>query len=93
MSFQNLPIEIKDLIPGYLENREKEIETLYGFVSDRNLSEINKIGHKLAGNAGSYGLEELGKVGEKLEFATDLSDISQLLSEYKKLLQRYKELL
>lgn len=93
MSFQNLPIEIRELIPGYLENREKEIKTLYDLLSGRNLSEINKIGHKLAGNAGSYGLEELGKIGERLEFATDLSDISHVLKEYKKLLQSYKELL
>ncbi len=91
MSFKNLPNEIKDLLPNYLENREKEINVLKQLISDCNLKEVNKIGHKLAGNAGSYGLDELGEIGEKLEFATDLNDISHLLIEYEKLLQDYKD--
>lgn len=91
MNFKNLPNEIRELIPGYLENRFKEHELLCQLVSDGNLNEVNKIGHKLAGNAGSYGLDELGTVGEKLEYASNLADISQLLAEYETLLQRYKK--
>lgn len=90
MSFKNLPNEIKELIPVYLENRDKELIVLNNLLSDCNLNEINKIGHKLAGNAGSYGLDELGEIGERLELASNLAHISQLLSEYDKLLQDYK---
>ena len=91
MRFKNLSNEIKDLIPGYLVNRSKEIKLLSNLLSDCNLIDINKIGHKLAGNAGSYGLDELGKIGERLEFATNLTDIPQVLLDYKRLLQSYED--
>lgn len=91
MSIKDLPNEIRELIPSYLENRVKEYQRLCELLTHGNLKEINQIGHKLAGNAGSYGLVELGKLGEQLEYAKKLDDINQLLENYKKLLQGYRE--
>lgn len=59
--------EIKDLIPGYLENRRAEIIELVRLCEKRDQDAIAKISHKLKGNAGGYGFTELGELAKKLE--------------------------
>ncbi len=89
MSFNDIASEIAELIPGYLKNRKSELSTLKDHLNTQNLLDINKIGHKLAGNAGSYHCHELGKVGEKLESCNNLSEVKIILDEYEKVLTTY----
>ena len=91
MNFYELPDEIKELIPAYLENRFKEHQLLCELLTNGNIEEINRIGHKLAGNAGSYGLNDLGKIGEQLEIASLKDDLNHLLMDYIKLIQSYQK--
>ncbi|MBH48084.1 MAG: hypothetical protein CME71_07925 [Halobacteriovorax sp.] len=90
-SLKNIPEELLPLIPGYLENRSKELLELRSLVSSNDLEGIKKIGHKLAGNAGSYGLPELGAIGAKLEESVIMDNINSLLNEYESLLKNYQE--
>ena len=93
MNFSELPSEIQELIPAYSENRAIEHQHLLKLLTSGNIEDINRIGHKLAGNAGSYGMSELGEIGERLENSSSLDEISQLLVEYEKLLHSYKDLI
>lgn len=79
--------DLEDIIPGFLENRRKDLEKIDNAISQNDLKTIESIAHKLAGNAGSYGLDDLGEIGMKLETAAGSEDASLV----KNLYQSYKE--
>lgn len=81
---------IKKLLPTYLNNRLIEIDQLKQLYKNEDLEGIKRIGHKLAGNAGSYGLDELGQMGEKFENLTTLSEFPPLLEGYTKAVHLFK---
>tara|TARA_R110002049_G_scaffold123158_6_gene278241 strand:- start:357 stop:644 length:288 start_codon:yes stop_codon:yes gene_type:complete len=89
MSLKNVPPEILELVPAYLKNRKIELQNLKELVNSQNLTDINRIGHKLAGNAGSYGLDDLGRLGERLEYSNDVLEIEEILNMYEAILDIY----
>ena len=62
--------DLEELVPTFLETRHKEIVKLEKLFADKNLDEICFIAHKLAGNAGGYGFQELTEIGRRLEMAS-----------------------
>jgi HPt (histidine-containing phosphotransfer) domain-containing protein len=77
--------DLKDLIPGYLANRYKDIKQCAGLVSEEKYGEIANVGHRLKGNARTYGflyLEELGSKLEDLATSKNESEIRTLLIDY-----------
>lgn len=70
--------DLKEIVPGYVENRHKEIITLNELLKDQNIIEIKVIAHKLAGNAGGYGFHELGELGADLEAACESGDLDKM---------------
>src|ERR1700733_1830871 len=80
-----VPAVLMDLIPDYLANRRKEIEALDLAIKSKDFDTIQTVGHKLKGNAGSYGFDELTRLGKILEEAgkqRDLPSAQRSLSEY-----------
>ncbi len=71
-----VPAFLIDLIPQYLTNRRKEIDVLRTAIASEDFKQIRSIGHKLKGNAGSYGFYQLSQIGEALENAALKEDIS-----------------
>lgn len=59
--------DLADLVPGYFENRKLELQSLKHFFEQQKWMEIQMIGHKLKGNAASYGFEKLTDLGASLE--------------------------
>ena len=88
---EDLSSALKSLLPDYLANRDKELIRLKELVMQGDLIEIKKIGHKLAGNAGSYGLTELGNIGANLEDAVNIEQAQDLIREYEKVLRVYQQ--
>lgn len=73
---------IDSLIPGYLSNRVEEMKILKQLLENSQLDEINKIGHKLAGNAGCYSIPHLGGIGKELEQAKTISEAREIIKRY-----------
>lgn len=59
--------ELEEIFPDYLENRRKEIKDLKKFVEHQDFASLKVVAHRLAGNAGSYGLDELSRIGAQME--------------------------
>jgi HPt (histidine-containing phosphotransfer) domain-containing protein len=59
--------DLEDIFPGYLENRHKEVLELRELIAAKDLKKLQVISHRLAGNAGSYGLAFLSEVGSRME--------------------------
>jgi HPt (histidine-containing phosphotransfer) domain-containing protein len=66
----NIDKDLAEIIPPFMENRKKDIVDLKNAISTSDFDTMKVIGHKLAGNAGSYGFDELGNYGAKLEEAS-----------------------
>lgn len=59
--------DLEDVIPAYLEKKREEVSILNGLASSGALEEIKRIGHKLAGSGGGYGLDRLSELGRDIE--------------------------
>lgn len=78
--------DLEDIMPEFLEHRRRDLEILENAVDKNEFNQVRTIGHRLAGNAPSYGLMDLGPIGDKLEEAArnkDKQTIIKLTNEYK----------
>ena len=83
MNFQepfevSIDSDLEEIMPMFLQNRQKDLDQLPTLFNEQKFNEIRVIAHKLAGNAGSYGLSELGEVGANMEDACLKNDIQKV---------------
>ena len=74
--------DLEEIFPMFLDNRKKDITQITQFLATQSLEEIQVIAHKLAGNAGSYGLEALGEIGARMEMGCIKKDSDIVKSEF-----------
>lgn len=83
--------ELKDLIPNFLKNREKEIANIIESIKTKNYTELTRIGHSMKGSCGGYGFYILSELGKKIEEAAKSQNeksLSNLIEEYKSIIKR-----
>lgn len=83
--------DLEDLIPGFLENRARELETLRAAIRDGNFQSLQSIGHSMKGVGGGYGFDGITDIGRDLESAAkvqDLEGINALIEKYGDYLER-----
>lgn len=61
--------DLQDLIPGFLENRRKDVATLLAAVERGDFQAVQALGHRLKGEGGGYGFDGLSDIGGSLERA------------------------
>lgn len=61
--------DLEMLIPGFMENRQVDIDQLKTLLAAADLVEIRALAHGLKGTGGAYGFDELSLVGSELERA------------------------
>ena len=59
--------EISDLIPGFLDNRRKDTETIGEALKQGDFETIQVLGHSMKGAGGSYGFDAITDIGKSLE--------------------------
>ena len=70
--------EIADLIPGFLENRHKDAQTMGAALSKGDFETIRVLGHSMKGAGGSYGFDAITDIGKSLEQAAKESDVERI---------------
>lgn len=70
--------DIVDIIPGYLENRQKDLETLKQALND--FETVRSLGHKMKGSGGGYGLDRISEIGKAVEEAAKAQDLDAIRS-------------
>jgi len=81
------------LIPEYLVNRGKDLQTLLDALTRNDFAVLRKLGHNMRGSAGAYGLPPLSEIGARIEDAAQAQDagaIGPALEDLKVFLQRVK---
>ena len=85
--------DLKEIFPNFLKNRKQDLDQIKTFIQDNNFAGIQTISHKLAGNAGSYGLKDLGIIGASMEDACkkkDIIEIEKLFNHYQDYISKLK---
>jgi HPt (histidine-containing phosphotransfer) domain-containing protein len=86
--------ELAELVPEYLKNRKAEIGELKKLIEKCDYKKMETIGHRLKGNAKSYGFEDLGKLGGRLETASKEKNPTQaqeIVRDMEKLLEQVSQ--
>jgi len=66
--------DIQDLIPGYLENREKDLTVFQQALEQDDFEVIASLGHSMKGSGGGYGFNGLSSIGRAIEKAAKNRD-------------------
>lgn len=87
--------EIREMMPGYLENRSKDLALLSSASASGDFQQCATIFHRIKGTAASYGFKELGllaELGEKQAKAGDSASLILMLRSYRSELARQRVL-
>ncbi len=66
--------DLEELVPGFLENRRKDVATLARAVKSGDVKTVRLLGHRMKGDGGGYGFQEISQIGEALEQAATRED-------------------
>jgi hypothetical protein len=83
--------EIRDLIPGFLENRYNDVLSMRAALQRGDYEAIRVLGHSMKGVGGGYGFDgitDIGAVIEKSAKAQDTQEISRQIEELASYLRR-----
>jgi len=61
--------DISELVPGFLENRQRDVGRLLALVASAAFSDIHLIGHSMKGAGGGYGFDRISELGAEIERA------------------------
>ena len=87
----SVDISLEDLIPGFLENRQKDVVALNEAFTIGKLETLQSIGHSLKGVGGGYGFDGLSAIGSEIEIKAksgELNSIEELIMRMKDYLDR-----
>ncbi len=70
--------DLIDLIPGYLENRHKDVIAILDALGRGDLECVSTIGHSMKGSGGGYGFHTVSELGAALEEAARESDAAAI---------------
>jgi HPt (histidine-containing phosphotransfer) domain-containing protein len=65
---------LEEIVPGFLENRRRDVQTLETALQQNNLAQIHLIGHRMKGDGGGYGFDAISMMGAALEHAAARED-------------------
>lgn len=95
MSDQSITVtvakDLEDLIPTFMKNRHKEIETLRAALAAGDMEQLRRLGHRMKGVGTSYGFEQVSELGKQIEDgakATDRPGLEARIAEYTDYLAR-----
>lgn len=70
--------ELKELVPQFLENRQKDIKSMLEALEQGDYESIMGFGHRIKGAGGSYGFDTITDIGRSLEQAAKNRDSQEI---------------
>jgi HPt (histidine-containing phosphotransfer) domain-containing protein len=77
--------ELEDLVPVFLRNRHKEVESLKAALAAADFEQLRQLGHRMKGVGNSYGFERVSVFGRQVEDGArsgDRAAIAACIAEY-----------
>ena len=78
--------DLEDLIPVFMSNRHKEVQTLGAALSAGDFEQLRQLGHRMKGVSNSYGFEQISLFGKRVEEAAvgrDKAAVDACIAEYR----------
>ena len=85
--------DLEDLIPTFMKNRNKEVETLRAALGGGDFEQLRQLGHRMKGVGNSYGFELVSTLGKQIEDGARTGDkpgLEASIVEYADYLARVK---
>jgi CheY-like chemotaxis protein len=73
----DLPLEVQQLVPGYLTRQQVDLDRLRTAISAADYSTISTLGHQLKGSGAPYGFDEFSRIGSAIERAAKKRDLEE----------------
>lgn len=70
--------DLADLIPGFLDNRYKDITGILTALEQGDYETIRITGHSMKGSGGGYGFDMISELGRSLEQAAKNRDTNEI---------------
>ena len=70
--------DLQDLVPGYLENRQKDIGSIRNALEQGDYETIRFLGHTMKGSGGGYGFDTISEIGQFLEEGAKRRDVQEI---------------
>ena len=71
--------DLEDLIPVFMKNRAKEVDTLRAAVGASDFEQLRQLGHRMKGVGNSYGFAHVSTLGKRIEDAAKADALFTLL--------------
>jgi hypothetical protein len=65
---------LEEIVPGFLENRRRDVQKVETALGQNDLNAICVIGHRMRGDGGGYGFDAISRIGEGMEQAAGRHD-------------------
>src|SRR3954469_9048895 len=78
--------DLEDLIPVFMSNRKKELETLRIALAAADFEQLRHLGHRMKGVGVSYGFDRISVFGKQVEDGArsgDRAGIETTITEYR----------
>jgi HPt (histidine-containing phosphotransfer) domain-containing protein len=85
--------DLEDLIPTFMKNRAKELDTLRAALSGGDMEQLRLLGHRMKGVGNSYGFEKVSVLGKVIEDGAkngDKASLEDAVKQYADYLARVK---
>lgn len=66
--------DLEELIPGYLDNRRRDVQSMLEALARGDYETIRVLGHSMKGSGGGYGFDPITEIGSCLERAAKARD-------------------
>ena len=66
--------DLEDIIPTFLANRQKDLQTLRTAMAQKDFETIRVLGHRMRGDGGGYGFNAISAIGGMMELAAGRRD-------------------
>ncbi|MDH4187607.1 MAG: PAS domain S-box protein [Nitrospira sp.] len=80
-------VNVQDLRPKFVRNRWLDVTAVQKAIAGQDSEEIQLIGHRIKGLAGSYGFEMIGLIGGAMETAARDHDFERVTAEVQRLIE------
>jgi HPt (histidine-containing phosphotransfer) domain-containing protein len=73
--------DLEDLIPVFLSNRKKELDSLRAALAASDFEQLRQLGHRMRGVGNSYGFERVSLIGKHIEDGARSGDKASLQAQ------------
>jgi hypothetical protein len=84
--------DLKELIPGYLANRRKDIKLIRESLAAGDYESLRLKGHSMIGSGSSYGFHEISRIGRLINSAAKKQDNDRIRKSFDELISYLERL-